>query len=299
MVLVLLTLSIVFAEEENQDYYGHDIRSYNRADLTKAACKQDCIQTDLCTRWLFIEGMTAGRNYCWLKNVGATNKRPYLGAGKAFSAPVLREEEQGLDYYGHDIKFYNDYNSATLTKDYCIQDCKQTKACARWMYIEKFSGGRNYCWLKNGGATSSSAYGGEGTAFSGPVYHDEEEGWDYYGNDAHYSVGVTKEQCRQTCEDNNQHCKVWLFIANGEVEGNVLKVGTGRCWVKNIVGERTEWKGEGVAFSALREPAPTTTTPRPCFDIAPHCVELRESGDCVISNTRVFNRCQKTCGFCQ
>jgi hypothetical protein len=34
---------------------------------------------------------------------------------------VLREEEQGLDYNGHDIKFYNDYNSATLTKDDCIQ----------------------------------------------------------------------------------------------------------------------------------------------------------------------------------
>ena len=36
---------------------------------------------------LILEGMTAGRNYCWLKNVGATNKRPYLGAGKAFTAP--------------------------------------------------------------------------------------------------------------------------------------------------------------------------------------------------------------------
>jgi hypothetical protein len=34
--------------------------------------------------------------------------------------------------------------------------------------LEKFSGGRNYCWLKNVGAISSSAYGGEGTAFSGP-----------------------------------------------------------------------------------------------------------------------------------
>jgi len=256
MVLVLLTLSIVFAEEENQDYYGHDIKSYNRADLTKAECKQDCIQTDLCARWLFIEGMTAGRNYCWLKNVGTTNKRP-VPRGKAFTAPVLREEEQGLDYNGHDIR---SYNSANLTKADCIQDCKQIEACARWMYIEKFSGGRNYCWLKNGGATSSSAYGGEGTAFSGPVYHDEEEGWDYYGNDFYRSTGDTKERCRRLCEDNNQHCKVWLFIANGEVEGNVLKVGTGRCWVKHKVGVRSEWKGEGVAFSALREPEPETET---------------------------------------
>jgi len=297
MVLVLLTLSIVFAEEENQDYYGHDIRSYNRADLTKAACKQDCIQTDLCTRWLFIEGMTAGRNYCWLKNVGATNKRPYLGAGKAFSAPVLREEEQGLDYYGHDIKLYNDYNSATLTKDYCIQDCKQTKACARWMYIEKFSGGRNYCWLKNGGATSSSAYGGEGTAFSGPVYRDEEEGWDYYGNDVDSFEDGTKEQCRRLCEDNQQ-CKVWLFIANGEVEGNVLKVGKGRCWVKNIVGRKTEWKGEGMAFSALKlvhEVQPV------CEDEKPWKCNINGKiyDGCKISfQVRYIPYCKKTCGLC-
>jgi len=44
------------------------------------------------------------------------------------------------------------------------------------------------------------------------------------------------------------------------VEGNVLKVGTGRCWVKHKVGVRSEWKGEGVAFSALREPEPETET---------------------------------------
>ena len=37
-----------------------------------------------------LEGMTAGRNYCWLKSVGATTKNPYGGMGgegKAFSAP--------------------------------------------------------------------------------------------------------------------------------------------------------------------------------------------------------------------
>ena len=35
---------------------------------------------------LILEGMTAGRNYCWLKNVGTTNKRP-VPRGKAFTAP--------------------------------------------------------------------------------------------------------------------------------------------------------------------------------------------------------------------
>ena len=43
------------------------------------------------------------------------------------------------------------------------------------------------------------------------VYRDEEEGWDYYGNDVDYVEDGTKEQCRRLC-DENQDCKVWLFI---------------------------------------------------------------------------------------
>jgi len=292
-VLVLLTLSTVLAEEEDQDYMGHDIRSYNSANLTKDACKQNCIQTDLCTRWLYIEGMTAGRNYCWLKSVGATTKNPYGGMGgegKAFSAPVLREEEQGYDYYGHDIK---SYNSATLTKADCIQNCKQTEPCARWMYIEKFSGERNYCWLKDEGATSRTRYGGEGSAFSGPVYRDEEEGWDYYGNDVDYVEDGTKEQCRRLC-DENQDCKVWLFIANGEVEGNVLKVGKGRCWVKNKVGRKTEWKGEGVAFSALKSVCRDAPDDEDCKYFA------IDTYRCTLGvYQHLLYKCKKTCGLCQ
>lgn len=286
LLLVLFTLSTVLGVEEGSDYYGHDIRSYNSADLTKEDCKQYCEDTEQCTRWMFIEGYTEGRNYCWLKNIGANTRTDYGGAGKAFSAPVLREEEEiGVAWHGAASVFI-DYDP--YTKARCIQDCKRWKECAHWTWESKITIYRNRCMLSSSTEEPKKMIQG---AISGSVFHDEEVGIDFNGNDFKFYDRVSKYSCRTECK-NNQQCKAFTFVAKGVEEGTVLRVGLGKCWLKNKVGPGTEYRGEGVAYSAkISHAVCEDADPNECF---------RRRGKCYhwFHQALLKPICQKTCGYC-
>jgi len=204
---VLVLLSIVFGkEEQGLDYYGNDIRNYKVT--SKEVCRADCEKDMSCKLWLVL----------------------------------ATDEEEGYDYPGHSVKWHT--SGASLTKAECIQDCVQTLGCHRWLFIEGFTEGLNYCWAKNGGATNKELYAGRGKAFSSVVnmtcflknkvgrktkYNGEgktiseimgerEQGWDYYGNDIRDYPVSTKEVCRKDCEEDLA-CKVWLVVATVEEEG--------------------------------------------------------------------------------
>jgi len=263
-------------EYEGNDYPGHDIKYYSSANLTKFDCKQDCLQTAQCARWLFIEGMTEGRNYCWIKNSGATTSVPYEGTGKAFSETASGESE-GYDFPGNDFKHFN---RPDLTKAECKQDCIETH-CARWLFLEDITEGKNFCWLKGSGpglhtrvemrftgegkvfsasgtcflkhkAGQRTEFKGEGKLSAGLMY-EEEVGWDYYGSDIkpgretrtnpNQPIAEAKAECIMDCLQT-EGCKVWEFIEN-------IKNNTNACFVKSKGAylRRAEYNGQGTVFA--------------------------------------------------
>ncbi|OQS05690.1 carbohydrate-binding protein, partial [Thraustotheca clavata] len=183
------------------DYFGNDIVSTARTIPND--CCGDCAGTPGCQLYVWTN---TNSGTCYLKTA-QSNPSSLPGASSAIvnTAGTCTNNQQGLDYFGNDIK-----STLRPSSSFCCNDCASTPNCVLYVWTNTNGG---TCYLKNAISSptllSGASSGFVGSTTCGAVIPNT----DYTGQDVANVPGSTPVDCCNACVANTQ-CNAYVLYNN-------------------------------------------------------------------------------------